>query len=233
MLTSKKWLKFVRTPSRFMEKQKDKKLLRSISGLVHVGANRGQEIEKYAKFDLDVLWVEPIPEVFEQLKNNLKGHKKQKAIQALITDIDDKKYQFHIANNNGASSSIFDLKEHKEIWPSVHMSKTISLKSTTLSTLFEREQLDLANYQGLVMDTQGSELLVLQGAQPLLQHFKFIKTEVADFEIYKGGCQLIDIEQFMLSNGFEEHHRRNFARPSKTGGQCYNISYVNKNLHHS
>lgn len=225
----KKLLKFIRKPSRFLERHRERKLLKTISGIVHVGANRGQEIDKYAEFDLDVVWVEPIPEVFEQLTHNLKGHQKQKAFQALITDVDDKEYQFNIANNNGASSSIFDLKEHQEIWPSVHMTKTISLKSKTLSTLFKENELDPEKYQALVMDTQGSELLVLQGSVPLLQQFKFIKTEVADFESYEGCCQLEDIAEFMISNDFEEHHRRKFGKPSKSGGQYYDITYVRKN----
>lgn len=228
-MNSKKWRKFIRTPKRLLAKYKDRKLLKTISGIVHVGANHGQEIDKYAEFDLDVVWVEPIPEVFEQLTRNLKNHKKQKAIQALITDIDDKEYQFNVANNNGASSSIFDLKKHKEIYPSVHMTNTISLKSKTLTTLFEENQLNPEKYQALVMDTQGSELLVLKGSLPLLKHFKFIKTEVADFEAYEGCCQLDDIDDFMVSNGFEEYHRKNFGKPTKSGGQYYNIFYVRSN----
>lgn len=223
---SKKFLKFLRIPARHLEKRRDRKLLKSISGIVHVGANRGQEIDLYAEFDLDVIWIEPIPEVFEQLLNNLKNHKKQKAFQALITDVDDKEYQFNIANNNGASSSIFELKEHQEIWPSVKMVKTISLKSKTLDSLFKKEKIDPKKYQALVMDTQGSELLVLKGSVSLLKYFKFIKTEVSNFESYEGGCQIDDIDAFMHAHGFREHHRRKFARPSKTGGHYYNITYV-------
>jgi len=221
--------KLIRTPSRLRMKYKEQKLLKSISGIVHVGANRGQEIDKYAKFDLDVIWVEPIPEVFAQLLNNLKTQQKQKAFQALITDVDDKEYQFNVANNNGASSSIFRLKEHKEVWPAVHMTKTISLKSKTLATLFEEEKLDVTKYQGLVMDTQGSELLVLQGSLSLLKHFKFIKTEVADFEAYEACCQLSDMNRFMTSNGFKEYHRKKFGRATKNGEFYYNIIYVRDN----
>jgi FkbM family methyltransferase len=210
-------------------KYKEQQLLKSISGIVHVGANRGQEIDKYAKFDLDVVWVEPIPEVFAQLLNNIKTQQKQRAFQALITDVDYKTYQFNVANNNGASSSIFQLKEHKEVWPTVHMTKTITLKSKTLATLFEEEQLDATKYQGLVMDTQGSELLVLNGSLSLLKYFRFIKTEVADFEAYEGCCQLSDMNRFMISSGFREYHRKKFGRATKSGGFYYNIIYIRDN----
>ena len=35
--------------------------LRKVSGVIHVGANLGQERAHYARFRLDVVWIEPIP----------------------------------------------------------------------------------------------------------------------------------------------------------------------------
>ena len=63
--------------------------------------------------------------------------------------------------------------------------------------MLARERIDRARYDALVMDTQGSELLVLRGAEPVLEHFRFIKTEVPDFEAYAGCAQLDDIERFL------------------------------------
>ncbi len=227
-MKSFKWRKIKRYPSRVIGQYKEKILLKSISGIVHVGANRGQERDKYDKYDLDVLWIEPIPELFDQLTKNIASYKKQKAIQALITDEDQKSYEFHIANNNGASSSIFDLKKHREVWPSVFYDRTISLKSITLSTLFREKNIDHTKYQGLVLDTQGSELLVLMGGLDLLKNFKFINTEVADFEAYENCCQLDDINKFMNSNGYEEYSRVKFGKTTKNGGQYFNIIYRSK-----
>jgi hypothetical protein len=74
------------------------------------------------------------------------------------------------------------------------------------------------------MDTQGSELLILEGAIDLLSYFKFIKVEVADFEIYSGCCQLKDIQLFMHKHNYREIFRKPF--PIKySGGQCYDIVY--------
>lgn len=225
----RKVINLIRRPKRIIKIYKERKILKSVSGVVHVGANSGQERNTYAKFNLNVIWIEPITEVFEQLIDNIKKHKKQKAFQALVTNVDDQPYQFNIANNNGQSSSIFQLKHHKEIWPKVHFNKTISLKSITLSSLFKREQIDPTKYQGLVMDTQGSELLVLEGCKSLLKHFDFIKTEVADFESYEGCCQLDEINDFMNSNGFKEYYRNQFGCTPKTGRRYFNIYYVKKN----
>ena len=192
-------------------------------GVIHVGANVGQERSLYAQNDLEVLWIEPIPEVFEILTANLEEFPKQRALPGLVTDEDGKDYELHIANNRG-SSSILDLKLHKEIWPDIHYEKTITVPGVTLNTLLEKEQIDLNKYNALVMDTQGSELLVLQGAIPILHHFKFIKTEVADFEAYSGCCQLPEVSAFMKRFGFREYSRRVMIE-GREGNRYYDIVY--------
>ena len=176
---------------------------------------------------LRVLWVEPIPKVFEELKSNVSQLPRQRAIQALVTDRDNETCQFHIANNNGASSSILELKDHKCIWPNVEYTETVALVSTTLSSLVREQDIDPSLFDALIMDTQGSEMLVLKGAEPILKHFKFVKTEVADFESYAGCCQLADLGRFMTLHGFREYSRHAFARRSK-GGAYYDVTYKRK-----
>lgn len=98
------------------------------------------------------------------------------------------------------------------------------LKSTTLASLVERERLDIADYQVLVLDTQGSELLVLHGSAGLLNAFTYVKTEVPDFEAYEGCCQLRDINLFMETHGFKEFSRKEFASRVE-GGSYFDIVY--------
>jgi FkbM family methyltransferase len=205
-------------------KQNPDRFLNDVTGVVHVGANTGQERDLYNTHGLNVVWVEPIPEVFTQLNANIRGFKNQRAYQELVTDVDDREYEFHIANNSGASSSILDFKQHKDIWPGVDYTTTVRLKSITLTTLFKREQVDSSQYQALIMDTQGSELLVLQGSLPILNNFKFIKTEVPDFESYEECCQLSDINNFMIEHGYKEFSRNKFAS-SAEGGSYFDIVY--------
>ena len=202
------------------------RFLTDVTGLVHVGANVGQERKLYAKLGLQVLWIEPIPEVFAALQSNLSGFPGQAALQALITDQDGAEYPFNVASNNGASSSILEFGQHRDIWPDVHFTNTITLKSLTLASLFRREGIDPTPYQALVMDTQGSELLVLKGAISMLGGFRYVKTEAADFESYAGCCQLSDIRAFMEKHGFIEHACQPFAsRPE--GGNYFNIVFKN------
>jgi len=211
----------------FLFKRNPDKLLKKIKGVIHVGANTGQEIQLYAKYGLSVVWIEPIPGVFETLKSNLIGIPRQIAIKGLVTDIENAEYEFHIANNNGASSSILELNLHQDIWPDVVFEKTLKLCSKTLPSLLKINNINISEYNMLVMDTQGSELLVLKGAVTVLQSFTYIKTEVPDFESYKGCCKLEDLQLFFGQHGFTELSRHKFAtHPS--GGNYYDIVYKKK-----
>jgi FkbM family methyltransferase len=200
------------------------RFLRKVSGVIHVGANTGQEIKLYAEHSLSVIWIEPIPDVFEKLKRNLTGFHGQIALEGLVTDRDNVEYQFHLASNDGASSSILELNLHKDIWPDVSFEKTIKLYSRTLPSLLKENQIDPAGYDMLIIDTQGSELLVLKGAEPMLNHFKFIQTEVPDFEAYKDCCQLKDLKAFLGHHGFREISRNLFAT-HPGGGSYYDITF--------
>jgi len=200
------------------------RFLRKVSGVIHVGANTGQERDLYEKYGLRVIWIEPIPEVFKTLKANLKSYPRQRALEYLVTDRDSAEYKFHISNNDGESSSILDFKWHTDIWPQVVYVKTIVLRSMTLASLLKREQIDVSEYDALIVDTQGSELLVLKGAVPILHKFDYIKVEIPDFESYAGCCKLSDIDLFLTRHGYKEIVRHKFAERVK-GGSYYNIVY--------
>lgn len=212
---ARKFRRIVMRPDRF---------LRRVSGVIHVGANSGQERKKYHRKGLDVIWIEPIPDVFDQLEANILPFTRQKALRALVTDRDNDTCEFHISNNDGASSSILPLKEHRDLWPEVVYTESITLDTTTLPTLLKKENIDSSKYQALVMDTQGSELHVLRGAESLLRNFQFVKTEVADFESYEGCCQLHDLNDFMAQNGFKEFSQDIFAMGDH-GENYYDVIY--------
>ena len=208
---------------RSMIKRDPDRFLRKVSGVIHVGANTGQERKLYAEYGLRVIWIEPIPEVFEKLKENVAEFSQQRALKCLVTDQDNVAYPFHIANNEGHSSSILDLNLHKDIWPQVAYEKTITLRSKTLPSLLEEEHVDCSEYDSLIMDTQGSELLVLKGAVSILKNFTYIKTEVPDFESYTGCCQLTDISSFLAFRGYSEFSRqKNVEHPH---GGSYDVVY--------
>jgi FkbM family methyltransferase len=214
----------LRTLKRTLRPPNDAGFLPLLRGIVHVGANSGQERGLYDSYRLPVLWIEPIPEVFATLQMNIANYPGQRAVQALVADTDGKEVDFHIASNAGASSSMLEMASHKDLWPTVAFNRSVRMTTRTLPNVIAAAGLDVAQYNGLIMDTQGSELLVLKGAVPLLQRFDFVKTEVADFESYKGCCQLSDLGAFMDAHGFDEFARHRF-RNLEPGKAYYDVVY--------
>jgi FkbM family methyltransferase len=139
-----------------------------------VGANTGQERDLYHRYSLRVIWIEPIPWIFRRLTENIAGRQRQCALQAFVTDSDGAEVPFYVSNQS-AASSIFGLHLDREIWPTVEYDRVIRVRTTRLASFLQREAIDLAGYDALVIDTQGSELLALRGAEEILPAFAFIK----------------------------------------------------------
>jgi FkbM family methyltransferase len=201
-----------------------KSFLHDVRGVIHIGANRGQERDEYAASGLDVLWIEPIPDVFDELESNIRHLPRQRALRCLISDRDDKEYAFNISNNEGLSSSIFGLHQHKDIWPEVAYTRTMVLRSRKLSTVVRDERIDMKAFDALVIDTQGSELLVLKGAESILPHIKYIKAEAADFESYAGGCTAQELIDYLARFGFRVTSRHAFAKRA-AGGTYFDLTF--------
>ncbi|MFN9546337.1 MAG: FkbM family methyltransferase [Cyanobacteriota bacterium] len=200
--------------------------LNHIKGVIHIGANTGQERLLYASKNLTVFWIEPIPSIYEVLCQNIKDFPGQHAICALLLDRDGVKVKLNIANNEGASSSVMLLKEHRELWPDVAYIDAIELTATTLPTLVNQGKVCLDDCDALILDTQGSELMILQGAISLLPKIKYILIEVPDFEAYAGCPRLDDFNQFMKINGFRLVAKRAIAASSKSRAY-YDVLYRN------
>jgi len=199
--------------------------LRTIYGVIHVGGSIGQEHHLYDKHGLSVVWIEALESAYQELTRVIEELPNQVAFRRLITDHDNVDYPFHVSNNEGISSSIYKPTGHKEIWPQVTFDETIQLKSTTLATFFEAEGIDLTNFQALVLDTQGSELLVLKGLGGLITRFKYIKTEAADFEAYEGSCLMDDIDCYLNEYGFRKIITKEMTKRTE-GGNFYDVLYA-------
>jgi FkbM family methyltransferase len=180
--------------------------LKKSKGVIHVGASYGQERDLYNYFNQNVIWIEPIFEVFNELKKNISKYKNQSCFNYLITDQNNQNHEFKITNNS-LSSSIFHLAEHKKMWPEVKYSHSVNLKSIKLATFFLKENIDLKDFDSLVIDTQGSELLVLKGLGENINLFTYAKVEACNFKSYDGCCTDIEIVNYMKNYNFFEKKR--------------------------
>lgn len=202
--------------------------LKDSNGVIHIGANIGQEKDHYKKFKVKrVLWIEADPNTFKKLKKNIKQYKNQKALNYLLNN-KKKNIIFNVSNFGGNASSIFNFSEHKKMHPDVKFTKKIMLKSYTFEEMIAKERIIIKDYNTLIMDTQGSELLILKGAKKFIHQFKYIKLETSDYEIYKKAPILKTITSFLKLHNFTEKKKIKIDE-SKNGGSVFDILYK-KNL---
>jgi FkbM family methyltransferase len=199
-------------------------ILDKVRGVIHIGANYGQEREVYARHGVVVLWFEPIKSVFFELVGNLHGFIFQRAYQFAAWDEDDPNLPFHVTDNEGQSSSALELDRHSEVWPEVLEVEKITVHAIKLDSFFEKYRIDLSYLDMLVIDAQGAELRILSGATAILPRMKFVQVETADFELYKGCAKLPEIDAFMREHGFKEIDRSEFS-PRREIGRCYEVTY--------
>lgn len=171
-------------------------------GIIHVGAHKAEENAVYDDLGIEnVVWIEGNPDLANQLKENF-NKKHNIVLNYLVSDVDDKEFDFKITNN-GESSSILDLGTHKEKHPQIYVTETKVLKSKTLSTIVVENNIDMANYNFLNLDIQGAELLALKGLGEYIKNIDYIYTEVNVDHLYKDCALMSEIDEFLATFGFE------------------------------
>ena len=171
-------------------------------GVIHVGAHKAEENSVYVDMGIDdVIWIEGNPELYQQLKDNF--HKKgNQILNYLVSDIDDKEYEFKITNN-GESSSILELGTHKEKHPHIFVSEVKALKSKTIKTICAENNINLKSFNFLNLDIQGAELLALKGMGDLIKDIDYIYTEVNVDYLYENCALMDEIDSYVSQYGFE------------------------------
>jgi len=183
-------------------------------GVLHVGAFKCDERPFYNKYqikDEDILWIDALAELVD-INKGLNIH------QAVISDVDDETVNFTVTNNI-ASSSMLNLKEHLIEHPHIHEIKKIPLKTTTLNTFYEKNNIPYDRYDFINLDIQGTELKALKGATKILPYIKTIYTEVNLKEIYEDNGLLGDIDDFLKKYNFIRIHTN--ITMHQWGDACY------------
>jgi FkbM family methyltransferase len=149
-------------------------------GVVHVGAHQGQEVPTYQRLGFaPIVLVEPIPEYAAQLRR-FDG---VTVVEAAVASTPGPR-KLTVTTYDQASSLLAPLRHTPRYGIEV---ATVRL-----------DEIDMAGVGLLVVDTQGSELDVLRSG-PLPPT---VIVEVSDEVRYRGGCNRVMVEEFMVGAGF-------------------------------
>lgn len=124
-------------------------------------------------------------------------------------------------NYGNKSSSLLEPAKTLEVTPWLEFENKISVKTETLENYCKHNS--IKHIDLIHMDVQGAELMVLNGAGPMIKDVSAIWLEVESVELYKNQPLKKDIEKFMKKNGF----RLDLDTVDHIAGDQF---YINKSL---
>jgi FkbM family methyltransferase len=187
-----------------IERNKILKHCKNVTGVVHVGAHEGQELEFYRESfgEVPVLWIEADPEIIPRLRRvlALATDENSTVLNSLLSN--KRGYvDFHRANMD-QSSSILELGTHADVHPEVVFEETIKLWADTLDSVAGAIAIENSNF--LNMDVQGAESLVIEGGQDYIRNnVDYIYTEINRDQLYKGCATVDEMDAILGKLGFK------------------------------
>lgn len=165
----------------------------NVKSLCHVGAHRGQEVDAYIQLGIDqAIFIEPIPELFKVLTNEIKIAPNYKALNFAAGE-DNRVVTMNLASNEYQSSSLLEPNLHLREAPNVNFNSSISVQMRKLDTLLE----DVTIPELLIIDVQGYELNVLKGGKQALNKVKFIFIEVNRESTYHECAKVEEVDDYL------------------------------------
>jgi len=172
------------------------------NGVLHVGANVGEEYPHYISCGIHKqIWIEANVDLIPQLKANVL-HGPDKHVFNVCAGEINQKAVLHVANNAGQSSSVLELGTHLQAHPEVHYTHDQDVLMCRLDEMFDQMPTVIEGVDLLNLDVQGAEGMVLRGLGKYIDQFKAVYTECNVREVYKGCMQLDSMDLFMTAHGF-------------------------------
>jgi FkbM family methyltransferase len=178
-----------------------------IEGVLHIGAHFGEEYESYIANNINnLIFFEPVPVTFQQLKDKLQG--KAILVNTALGNTTGKITMNIETANQGQSSSILKPALHLAQYPHIKFEDKIEVDITTLdeymislrSTGFMGEP---AKYNMINIDVQGYELEVFKGAEKTLETIDYIITEVNRDVVYHQCAFVDDLDEYLGKYNFK------------------------------
>ncbi|MBE9164839.1 FkbM family methyltransferase [Tychonema sp. LEGE 06208] len=171
-------------------------------GIISIGAYDGKTLKRLnLPNTVKILVIDANQSAVERLQENFADRPNTQVVQAAIANHNDT-VTLHLTSLQ-SSSSILPWKQYSEIYPNIKEIQQLTLSSRTLDTLLEELNLSPSDFNILILDIQGSELLALEGATQLLNTLDAIYTNVYYQELFKGGALAEQVDQFLTDYQFQ------------------------------
>ena len=169
--------------------------------IVDVGAAGGlHDRWSHLKTSINSILFEPDPEEFKKL--NLDQNNTSLVINSALSD-QNKEVRFHVCKWQEVSSiykpNLKVLSKYQDA-DRFTVSKVITLQADSLNNLLEKERVTEVDF--IKIDTQGSELELLQGASNFLDGIIGLEVEVEFIKIYQDQPLFPEVDRFIESHGF-------------------------------
>ena len=171
-----------------------------ITGVIHIGAHYGEELQDYIDEGIqDMLIFEPLESNYkivedkaQYLNANIEGH--QVALGSKTGEV-----MMYVSDNEKQSSSILKPKVHLTHHPHVKFPETEKVELDLLDNYWK----SCGNYNFINMDVQGFELEVLKGGRKVLEQINYVYCEVNRDEVYENNAYVEEIDEFLSQYGME------------------------------
>jgi len=190
-----------------------------INVVIDVGANIGQTYENLRRggFRGTVISVEPLPSLQTLLQTKSNADPYWHVLKPLALGDHDGECEIHVSQSSDMSSVLKATPDLLQTLPKTKIDHDETVPMKTLDTLYGEleEQYKLAGKNVFIkMDTQGSEMMILQNAKKTLKKIIGLQVEMSLFELYEGEVLYDEIIAFLKKNKFNAHMmiETNFSR---------------------
>jgi len=190
-----------------------------IRGVLHIGAHCGQEYQDYVKQGIrNMIFFEPAATSYATLVKILPKEKDIRTFNLALGNEVGKKEMYVETANRGMSNSLLEPGTHLTLYPGIQFNDREMVSIDKLDNIdFNRSLYNMIN-----IDVQGYELEVFKGAVKTLPYIDIIYTEINLEQVYKGCCQVEDLDMFLKRFCFI---RVLTKAPNKTWGDALYLKY--------
>lgn len=192
--------------------------------LIDVGANRGNFTDHFFRTTQlnSAILIEPIPTLANFLRNKYRNQQNVLVVEKAVADMGGNS-QFHIANNDGQSSSLSEIGErHLLASPDTFVVDHIEVETQTLDSItsgLKSEKIFLK------IDVQGHELSVLKGSNEILKKVIAIHIEISNQHLYRNDTLGFQVWAYLSEKGFTLYGIDPWFRDSKHNGELIQADF--------